>query len=78
MLSTREEPFKGWRIYYNQQTHYFREELAKNADKFIIDELAAFKTGLFKSLNLLLHNDFKRSRPNKEGRSRALISYIST
>ena len=61
-------------MYYNQRTYYLREKLAKNADKFIIDELAAFKRRLVKSLDLLLHNDFKRSRPNEERRCRALVS----
>ena len=74
LLSTHEARFRGWRIYYNQRTHYFREELAKNADKLIIDELAAFKRRLIKSLDLLLYNDFKRSCPNEEGRCRALVS----
>ena len=60
-------------IYNNQRTYYFREELAKNADKLIIDELAAFKCRIVKSLDLLLHNDFKRSCPNEEGRCRALV-----
>jgi hypothetical protein len=65
-------------MYYNQQTHYFPKKLAKNADKLIVDELAAFKPRLFKSLNLLLHNDFEGRRPNEERRGRTLISYIST
>ena len=43
LLSTHEGRFRGWRIYYNQRTHYFREELSKNADKLIIDELTTFK-----------------------------------
>jgi len=43
--------------------------LAKNADKLIVDELAAFKPRFFESLDLLLHNDFKGSSPDEEGRS---------
>ncbi len=58
---------------YNQRTHYFREELAKNADKLIINELAALKPRFFKSFDLLLHNNFKGSRPNEEGGGRTLI-----
>ena len=73
LLSTPERRFRGWRAYYNQRTHYFREKLTKNADKLIVDELAAFKPRLFKSLDLLLHDDFEGRRSNEEGRGRTLI-----
>ena len=77
-LLTHEKRFRGRRAYYNQRTHYFREKLTKNADKFIVYELAAFEPRIFKSLDLLLHNDFEGRRPNEEGRGRTLNSYIST
>ena len=46
--------------------------MTKNADKLIVDEVATFKRRVFKSLDLLLHNDLKGCSPNEEGRSRTL------
>jgi hypothetical protein len=60
------------RRYICQRTYNFLKELTKNADKLIVDELATFKRRVFKSLDLLLHNDLKGSSPNEEGRSRTL------
>lgn len=62
----------------SQRTHDFREELAKNADKLIVDELAAFKRRVFEPLDLLLHNNFEGSGPDEEGRCRTLCHNMST
>jgi hypothetical protein len=51
----------------SQRTHDFRKQLAKDADKLIVDELAAFERRVFESLDLLLHNDLKGSGPDEEG-----------
>jgi len=78
LLMSYKDTFRGQKIHYGQRTYDLREELAKNADKLIIDELAAFKPRLFESLDLLLHNDFKGSGPDEEGRSRTLVNFVST
>ena len=42
----------------------FVEELAEDADKFVIDKTDAFQAWFFQSLDLLLDNNFKRSSAN--------------
>ena len=71
LLTTYERNFKTEDKYY-QRTYNFLEELTKNADKLIVDEVATFKPRVFKSLDLLLHNDLKGCSPNEEGRNRTL------
>jgi hypothetical protein len=52
--------------------------LAKDANKLIVDELAAFERRVFESLDLLLYNDLKGSGPDEEGWSRTLSHNVST
>jgi hypothetical protein len=52
-----------------KKTHNFPQELAKNADEFVVHELAAFKCRFLESFDLLLHNNLEGSRPDEEGRS---------
>lgn len=62
----------------SQKTHDLREELAKNANKLIVDELTAFKPRFFEPFDLLLHNNLKGSGPDEEGRCRTLCHDMST
>ena len=68
LLNTKPQSLRD-RVHNDRSgTHDLCEKLAENTDEFVVHKLAAFKPRVLESLNLLLHNDFKRSCPNEESR----------
>ncbi len=69
LLETDPQSLRRRSMHNNRSgTHDLCKQLAENTDEFVIDKLAAFKPRLLEPLDLLLHNDFKRSCPNEESR----------
>ena len=50
------------------QTHVLCQNLVQDPDQLIVDQRGTPQGRVLQALDLLLDNDFKASRPNKEGR----------
>ena len=57
---------------HDTSVYLLGQELGENADQLIKDDVNASQTGVLQTLNLLLDDDFKGGRSNKERRRRAL------
>ena len=57
-------------------TYDFGQDLTNDADEFVVYELATLQAGLFKSLDLLLDDNFKSSSTDEERWCRTLLRML--